>query len=183
MAKQPMTQPSSNSSEFAKLYAGGQSRLFAFICSLVGSYDLASEVLQETNVVMWEKQHEFTIGTNFTAWSFRIARYQVMAMREKQSRDRLVFSDDMLDRIAAESSAFSEQYEQRQGALDFCLAKLPDKQHDLIRRRYMHGESVKQIASQVGRSANTIGVRLHRVRTALMKCIDRQLRQDQGGQR
>lgn len=176
-----MTQPTPPSSDFAQLYAGGQSRLFAFICSLVGSHDLACDVLQETNIVMWEKQREFEIGTNFTAWSFRIAQYQVKAMREKQSRDRLVFSDEMLDLMAAESSVFSEQYEKRQAALDYCLSNLPARQGDLVRQRYMHGVSVKRIAMKASRSANAVAVQLHRVRKALMECVDRRLRQEQGG--
>ena len=177
-----MTEPSQNHSEFARLYADSQSRLFAFICSLLGSYDSARDVLQETNAVMWEKRETFEIGTNFTAWSFRIARFQVMAFREKQSRDRLVFSDKLIERVAEEVGVFNEQHEQRQAALDQCLNVLPRKQSALIQLRYRSGESVNQIAEQLGKPANTIAVQLHRIRQALIDCVQRRLGQklDQG---
>ena len=175
-----MDQEQSPSEAFAKLYAAEQSRLFAFICSLVGSHDLANDVLQETNVVIWEKRDQFTLGTNFTAWAFRIARYQVMAMREKQSRDRLVFTDGFLALIADESAQYSEQFDQRQAALDKCIEKLPSVQSELVKQRYMNGLSVKKIASMLDRSANAVSVQLHRVRCALSDCIESRLRQDQG---
>ena len=171
----------SKSSEFAKLYAGGQSRLFAFICSLVGNHDAASEILQETNVVMWEKQEEFQLGTNFTAWSFRIARFQVLAMRERVSRDRLIFSQETLDLMTGEIAEFSEQHQERQEALARCLEELPQAQGELIRRRYLHDSPVSEIASGLKRSPNTISVRLHRIRTALAECVQRRLQAAEGG--
>lgn len=176
-----MTQDNPPADAFAKLYAAEQSRLFAFIYSLVGSHDLASDVLQETNVVIWEKRDQFTLGTNFTAWAFRIARYQVMAMREKQSRDRLVFSDEFVALIADESAEFNEQFDQRQAALEQCMGKLPAKQSELLRQRYMHGHSVKAIAKNFNRSANAIAVQMHRVRAALSDCIEHRIKPEKGG--
>lgn len=170
-----MSTKNAHTGDFAKLYAGEQSRLFAFIYSLVGSQDLAKDVLQETNVVLWEKREEFELGTNFTAWAFRIARYQVMAMREKQSRDRLVFSDAFLDLIADEAERFDEQFEQRQAALERCLEAMPENSAELLRQRYMRGETVTSIASQLNRRANSISVQLHRLRLALSRCVEGRL--------
>lgn len=172
-----MTEPNENQSEFARLYADSQSRLFAFICSLLGSYDSARDVLQETNAVMWAKRDTFEIGTNFTAWSFCIARLQVMAFREKQSRDHLVFSDKLIDKVVEEADTFNEQHEQRQAALDACLDHLPFKQSELIQQRYRGGESVKQIAERLGKPRNTVAVQLHRIRQALIGCVQQRLGQ------
>ena len=176
-----MSDKPSTSSEFAQLYAGSQGRLFAFICSLVGNQDAANEILQETNLVMWEKRDEFEIGTNFTAWSFRIARYQVMAMRRKSSRDRLTFSQKALDAMAEEVAAFSDKHEERMDAMANCLDLLPKAQSELIRRRYRNNESPSEIAAQVKRSANVINVQLHRIRAALLDCIERRLNRAEGG--
>lgn len=176
-----MGDKASKSSEFAKLYAAGQSRLFAFICSLVGSHDAATDILQETNVVMWEKQDEFEIGTNFTAWSFRIARYQVMAMSEKTSRDRLVLSQKIMDLMAEEVESFSEQHDSRQAALAQCLEQLPEPQSELIRLRYLQNQPVSEIAVKLDRSANAVSIKLHRIRAVLADCIQRRLRIVEGG--
>lgn len=171
-----MSDEISKSSEFAKLYAGHQGRLFAFICSLVGRQDMASEILQETNVVLWEKQEEFQIGTNFTAWSFRIARYQVMAARKKATRDRLVFSQEAIDLMTGEVAQFSEQHEARLQSLASCLDQLSGANADVIRRRYRENQQVNEIAAVMKRSVNAVHVQLHRIRAALLECVERQLR-------
>ena len=177
-----MRDETSRSREFAKLYAGHQGRLFAFICSLVGHQDMASEILQETNVVLWEKQKEFQIGTNFTAWSFRIARYQVMAARKKVARDRLVFSQEAIDLMTGEVAQFSEQHEERLKALATCLDQLPSANADVIRRRYRENQQVSEIASAMKRSVNAVHVQLHRIRAALLECVKRQLNIASGGE-
>ena len=96
------------STDFLKLYTGCQSRLYAFILTLVGNPDQASEVLQETNLVLWQKAEQFEIGTNFMAWALKVARFQVMAFRKKQSRDRLVFSEAATERVANAFSVWDE---------------------------------------------------------------------------
>ena len=77
-----------------------QSRIYAYILSLVFDPDQAEDVLQQTNAVLWQKEAEFVIGTNFVAWSFRIAYFQVMAHRKTLHRDRLVFDDELIRSVA-----------------------------------------------------------------------------------
>ena len=77
-----------NTADFVQMMIGCQSRLYAFIMSLVHNGEHAADILQQTNLVMWEKSDEFEMGTNFSAWTFQIARYQVMAFRQRQRRDR-----------------------------------------------------------------------------------------------
>ena len=47
------------------------------------------DLLQETNLVLWREFESFEIGTNFTAWAYRIAHNQVLAWRKpvKEYRD------------------------------------------------------------------------------------------------
>lgn len=167
------------SSEFASLYTGCQSRLYAFICSLLGSANDAVDVLQETNLVLWQKSDEFREGTDFLAWAFSVAHYQVMAYREKKGRDRLSFNDDLLDTLANETSAYQREADTRLAALATCLTQLSKNNQSLVRKRYGLGVSVKELAEELGRTANVVAVTLHRIRVALMKCIqDRILREN-----
>ena len=62
--------------------------------------DLAADVLQETNLVLC-KAAEFVPGTNFTAWSCRVAYYEVRASLTNKGRDRHCFDDVLLSRLAA----------------------------------------------------------------------------------
>ena len=95
-----MSDPHSIAPEFVTLLTNSQSRLYAYILSLTGDREQAQEVLQETNLVLWEKVATFEIGSNFIAWSFRTAYYQVLAQRKRISRNRIVFDDELIGGLA-----------------------------------------------------------------------------------
>lgn len=68
-----------------------------------------------------------------------------------------------------------DELESRRLALKHCLGKLRDKDRDLIESRYAPGERGKDLASQIGRPANSVYQSLGRIRRTLMECIQRQL--------
>jgi RNA polymerase sigma-70 factor (ECF subfamily) len=159
--------------DYVQLVINCQSRLYAFILSLLCEPESAAEVLQETNLVLWKKAGQFEIGTNFMAWAFRISRYQVMAYRQRQGRDRHIFDDEALNEVAATFERQDDDLDDRLPTLAGCIKDLPADGRNLLKQRYRDGAAVKEIASQLGQSANRVAVRLHRLRAALMECIRR----------
>ena len=148
-----------------------QGRLYAFILSLVFDSEHAAEVLQETNLVLWRKSDQFEMGTNFPAWALKIARFQVMAHRQRMGRDRHVFDEQAVANVTDAFQRNVDVLDDRMAALGDCLDRLPDDGRRLIRQRYADGLPVKRIAAQLGHSAGRVAVRLHRLRAALMDCI------------
>src|SRR5262245_32425055 len=122
--------------EFMRLFLSCEPRLFAFIRSLVFSRADADDVLQETALVLWEKFDQFEPDTRFDRWAFRIAHFQVMYHRQKKARDRLRFSDALVEQLGEDVLAESQNLQATQDALAQCLGKLPVADHELIRRRY-----------------------------------------------
>ena len=45
--------------DYVQLLTGAQSRLYAYICCLVGESAAARDVLQETNLALWDKAGEY----------------------------------------------------------------------------------------------------------------------------
>ncbi len=135
------------------------------------------DVLQETNVVLWQKRTRFKKDTNFLAWAFSIARYEVMHHRDRTKRGGwLVFSDELIDRLAEEQPAdVGKSHERFLQALDACLGRLPVNQRDLIECRYMSDQSVEQYAQTTGKSSGSLRVALLRIRKALKLCIEKSL--------
>jgi RNA polymerase sigma-70 factor (ECF subfamily) len=168
-----MNQQQYSTGDYVQLMINCQSRLYAFILSLVGDAEHASEVLQETNLVLWEKSNQFEPDTNFVAWAFRIARYQVMAHRQRLGRDRHLFDDETLACVAQAGEDQAVDFDERLTTLSECIEQLPEGGRRLLRRRYMEGLSVKLIAEELGHTANRVSVRLHRIRTTLMECIQK----------
>jgi len=163
--------PKNNTDEFVELMSAFQGRLYGLILSLVANPDAANDILQETNLILWSKAHEFELGTSFKSWSFRIASFQVMAWRQKQMRDPLIFNNEVISLMVHEQTDREEDYELKKSRLEKCIAKLPERQKELITKRYRLGTSIVQIAEELKNSANTIRQTLFRARTNLSQCV------------
>lgn len=160
--------------QFVTLLTGHQNRLYAFILSLVGNPDTASDLLQQTNLVLWHKADSYVPGTHFSAWAFKVARFEVMGHRKKVNRELLIFGDDVLDQVVAEVEQRSDRVDDRLALLQFCMGTLTERHRDLLAKRYREEKDIKSIASQFGLSANATGQALHRARLALVRCIREQ---------
>ena len=155
---------------YVKLMTDHQGDLRAFIVSLMPGSSDAADVLQETNVVLWLKRSRFELGTNFIAWAFQIARYEVMRHREKTKRSgHVVFSEEMIDILANDSNPVKS--DARLAALDSCMQQLSESQKKLLHERYTPGHSLENYAVDSGRSAGGLRMALLRVRETLKDCI------------
>lgn len=161
---------SARTAQFIQSLTAAQSRLYAYLCTLLANAGDARDVLQETNLVLWQKAGDYDFTRPFEPWAIRFAHFQALAWRKRQSRDRLVFDDATLDLLAAEfDGGYGAESELR--ALDECLGKLPEKQQALIARRYQDADSVNAIAASEGKPPNVIAAFLYRARKALAECI------------
>ena len=133
------------------------------------------DLLQEINVVLWEKCDEFQPGTDFWSWASQIARFKVLNQVRKYGRERLVFDDAVLQQLAAMAEQKLQDLDRRRDALDHCLKQLPPAQRQLIDLRYASGQTVESIAESIGRPAGSIRQTLYRIRAALEACVQTQL--------
>ncbi|OUW19257.1 MAG: RNA polymerase subunit sigma-70 [Opitutales bacterium TMED158] len=164
--------PTDVSAEFIQLLTTHQSRLYAYALSLLGNRESAKEVMQETNIIMWRKAEQFKLGTNFGAWMMKIAYYQSLEFRRKQNRQAVFIEDEeFLSTLAVEAADSTDTLEQQQMALQRCLERLPDRQRDLVRRRYTEGASIKLVAEQIGIAASAVKQTLFRARSKLIECV------------
>lgn len=168
-----MQDRSKDTKAFVELMTAHQGRLYAYILSLLGDVDQANDVLQETNVVLWRNAGEFRPGSNFQAWAFRTAHFQVMAHRQRQLRDRVVFDDEILAALDPAAREVDETYESRERVLAECLEKMATSHRDLLHRRYVHGQSLQMIADSCRKTANGVAQVLFRIRRSLMECVTR----------
>jgi RNA polymerase sigma-70 factor, ECF subfamily len=160
-------------SGFVELMTQHQGRLYGYVLTLSGDPDVANDVLQETNIVLWKQWRQFEPGSNFKAWSFRIAHFQFMAFRQKRLRDRVLFSDELLATLASEVLDVDETHEERAAALEKCLELLPDRSRTAIRLRYADQLNVGEMARQLGRNVNAVYQLLFRARQSLIECVQR----------
>lgn len=167
--------PLSDTDAFVQLFTKAQRPLYLFILSQTGSTQDSEEILQNANVVIWKKSQQFDVGTNFFAWACQIARFEVLQFRQRHRRDKLQFSEEFQELVARESISRQDDLELQRQALDHCIRKLSDRDQALIRERYQPGSSGKDLASDLGRPANSVYQSLGRIRRVLMECIQRQI--------
>lgn len=165
----------SDPKNIVQLIAGHQTRLKALVrCLLVRPGDV-DDLVQEINAVLWEKADDFDASTNFWAWASQIARYKVLNHVRKHSRERLLFDDEILGRLAEVAQRRLDASEPRREALADCLNRLPSAQRKLIDLRYTSGQTIEAIAKSVRRPAGSVRQTLYRVRSALLACIESKL--------
>lgn len=175
MASNESDTKSLSEDEFIRLFTTAQRPLFLQILPLVGNVADADEVLQETNLIMWAKRHQFEPGTNFLAWGRAIARLEIFRFRRTRGSKLKFLDGDLLDVVAnrTETAHEHDELESRQDALASCLKQLRDKDRQLIQLRYTPGISGDEIARQLGRPPNSVYQSLGRIRRALALCIQR----------
>lgn len=160
--------------QFIQLLTSHQGRLYAYILTLIGDADQARDVMQETNTVLWQKADQFELGTNFSAWMMKTAYYQVMAYRQKRSREKLVFDDEITAQLAETANERNDKLDQQMMLLNSCIEKLSDRHQEMIRYRYQEGFEMEKMAEFFDRSAAAIKQALFRARANLIQCVQTQ---------
>ncbi len=166
------------SAQFIAEVTRAQRALYAFLVSLLRNPTDADDVLQETNIILWQKAGDFDPSRDFMPWAFRIAQFQAMAHLKRKQRSRMTFDDDLLGQIADEAVAEAAELEPRRAALAECLGRLAPDQRQLVARRYEPGGSVNDMARERGTTPKALSEMLRRIRRALMRCIERRLAQE-----
>jgi RNA polymerase sigma-70 factor, ECF subfamily len=173
-----MTTPfdSTKHDRFLRLIAEHQGALHTFIRSLLPNREEASEVLQDVNVVLWEK---FDTAENFKKWAFGVARLEVRKFLQSRARDRHIFDDELVNRLADEVILMEQAHLTQREALDDCLLKLPDPQRELALSAYTKGVRMNDLAAQLGKTPMSLYKLLHRIRQTLLECVRRKLAREE----
>jgi RNA polymerase sigma-70 factor (ECF subfamily) len=160
---------------FVRLVVSHQAALHAFVLALLPGDPETDDVVQEVNTALWKKRAEFTIGTNFKAWMFSIARFKVMALwRDQKRRKVFAMPEETLNLLIAEAEEVCYAAEDpRHAALRQCIQQLTPGDRGLILRCYFDGYSLKRVAQEIGRKAENLKGSLHRIRLALRTCVRR----------
>lgn len=160
---------------YVALLTRHQVNIQAFITSLLPGDPDIEDVLQRTNIVLWNKREQFEQNTNFKAWAFSIARWETRAwLTEKKRKDWLVFNDELTDQMAEQfqESISDHENEDMLPSLRRCLARLSDNERFLIFNYYQADKSIAECAAIVKKTEGALRVALFRIRINLRRCIE-----------
>ena len=174
-------QDSATRENLARLWGKAEASVQAFVFSAISGFQDAEDVVQEVALTVARRFHEYDPSRPFVGWALWLAKSHVVDHYRKRGRERLAFSDLLLDKIAAVLVDRHEERPARQAALEHCLEKLPDKSRRLLDLRYVEETSIESMAQQIKSTAGTVRVTLFRVRDVLARCIQSQLAQGERG--
>jgi RNA polymerase sigma-70 factor (ECF subfamily) len=160
---------------FVELLVMHQRSIYSFIVQLIHDHADAEDLLQKTLIVMWKKFDLYEPGTDFLAWARQIAKFEVQSFVKVKGRSRVNFNTETIDLLAETITEDSPGVTARYDALRHCLEQLRPADHELIKRSYLSGLAIRQIAVSLERSVESVYQTLHRIRTLLAKCIERRV--------
>lgn len=143
-------------------------------------FTLAEDVFQEVWVRFERATRQGQLITNVAAWCRSTARFVALEQWRDQSRHRLVPDQELsalVDQAYEEQDDRVDFWQEHNKALAYCLEGLPAKLRDLVTRRYSLGQSVTQIATELGQSLGSTKTALCRLRSALSDCARKRMLQ------
>jgi len=171
----PSPSPDARYERFVREFVARESRLRAFLRTLLPAWEDVDDALQETSLVAWRKFDAVAADAELLPWLLAIARFEALKIRRQHARSPLVFSEELLELLAEEGTAETERLEAERRALAHCLAQLAPAQRELLERSYQPGVKFHEVAAQAGRSATGFYKVIQRLRAALLECIERRL--------
>ena len=137
----------------------------------------ADEVAQKTFVQAFKGIDDYEIGTDFRAWLFTIAKYQLMAECTRLQRTADYHSRyaphalrQELERRAADTPDVQDKM---LGYLRNCLNEVGENPRQILDWRYGEERPLAEIAELTNRSVGAIKKHLFQLRRTLHDCIQR----------
>ena len=166
--------------EFVGLLARHDRSIRRFVRSLLPSGDGVDDVIQETALECWRKFPDFRPedhedAAEFARWACVIARYKCLSWQRDHARDRLVFRESVIERLAQVASEELDRQEQERWAIEACLGKLGADQRRLVLSVHSPGQSVASIAAESGEKPRRLYSKVNALRKQLLECVRRRL--------
>lgn len=134
------------------------------------------EIAQRSFVAAFSRLDEFEMGTNFGAWLFTIARYQ---LRTETTRRRRIadyharYGPDLLQReLDRRCDEPPEMWTTRLEHLQSCLDTLGDHLRRFVAWRYDEEIPLEEMATRSGRSVPAVKKQLWKIRQQLQQRVE-----------
>ena len=159
---------------FAELYQSYQPRLIKF-CSRILKNDvaLAADIVDEAMMEIWKSAGSFSGRSQPSTWIHSIARYRLIGYLRK-NKELLQGDSSEWENIEDETLLPDEAMiiSERNKRVLQCLDKLSSKHREVVEFVYFKEFSIKDTATMLSISENTVKTRLFYARTKLKEVFE-----------
>lgn len=146
--------------------------LLQYVGRLLGDSERAQDVVQEAFLKLCRQQRA-EIEPRLPAWLFTVCRNQVRDLQRKENRMTVATPTDLDGRPSAAidpaSAAVRRETDRRVSEV---LKELPDRSQEVVRLKFQHEMSYKQIAEITGLTVGNVGFILHHALVKLRTLLD-----------
>lgn len=143
------------------------------------------EIAQRSFVVVFTNLSQFEIGTDFSAWLFSVARFQlkteITRLRRITDYHSRYAPDLMQQELARFDEEPSEAWEVRLDSLRDCLQTLGEHARRFLAWRYEEEIPLEEMSARSGRSVPAIKKQLWILRRKLRDCVESRVAMAQEG--
>jgi RNA polymerase sigma-70 factor (ECF subfamily) len=161
--------------DFIGKFAAVERSVRAYLHAATGNFTHAEDLLQNVWRTVWEKLDSYDDTRPFEAWVIGIARLEALKWRERQAKDRLVLSEDIVSRLAETAAEETEDLPARHKFLLECLEQLQGSARKLVNLKYFERKKIREIAENLQRNVPAVEMQLVRVRRLLRDCVERKM--------
>lgn len=137
------------------------------------------DIAQASFLAAYTRLDEYAAGTNFAAWLFTIARYQLQTETTRLRRIadyRSRYAPDLLAReLDRRSDGPATELDARLDFLKECLDAIDETRRRFLAWRYDEAIPLTETADRSGRSVMAIKKQLWLLRRQLQECVDRKM--------
>jgi RNA polymerase sigma-70 factor (ECF subfamily) len=158
---------------FAELYGASSAKLFGVILRILRDRELASEVLQEVYLRIWEHAGDYRPDQGAPMdWLIAIARNRALDRRRHRRPElRLDGLDELEDQGANPVDSVDGGVPSR--ALRRCLDELEDRQRQSVLLAFAEGYTHAELADRLGCPLGTAQSLIRRGLLRLKECLER----------
>lgn len=157
-------------SEIAKQLIRDESRLLAYVWSIVRDVHVAEDIFQDVVAAAIERYSEIRDAEHLGGWARIASRFA--ALNYLRDNRRHVPSPDLVQLIDDNWKSVDQlDQEEYLNALQHCLQNLTPRARRIIHLRYAEGLQGRQVAKRLGQKVQTTYQALARIHRKLSDCI------------
>jgi len=137
-------------------------RLTLYAWRIVGDIEVARDVVQDTFLKLCD-QDRALVEPHLAEWLYTVCRNRAIDVRRRERRRTEMNDDQWLEGSAAPGGAPSAAVEVREeaGRILRWLEGLTDNQREVLRLRFQHSLSYREIAEVTGLTVTNVGFLIH----------------------
>jgi len=143
--------------EAVRLY---QEPLTLYAARLAGCIERGRDAVQETFMQLCEVRREELEG-HLKEWLFRVCRSRALDVRRKEQRMVAVAEPNLHVQTQEPEPVLVAERNESRALISAQLLMLPANQQEVIRLKFQHGLSYKQISEVTGLSVSNVGFLMH----------------------